>query len=163
MRLNLTSGPCSNMLSGFQWETPTGTGLRLRVDSRTAVAGATFTVPTKMLPSMKDAGKRPVGVATIYLAGGRKVPFNLKLLKGDRSATLLKAAANAPRIQLTRKGVVVSGLPAKVGILEITLYTQDKTNPGALLPKRTKAKVGATVLENGKSVRLSTTITAQRH
>src|SRR5207249_6599910 len=101
-------------LSGFQWQTATGTGRRLRVDGCTAVSGATFTAPAKMLPSVKDAGKRPVGMATIYLAGGRKVPFNLKLLKGDGSATLLKAAANVPQIQLTRNGVVVSRLPAKV-------------------------------------------------
>jgi hypothetical protein len=116
-----------------------------------------------MLPSMKDAGTRPVGSVLIYLAGGRKVPFNLKLAKGDRSGTLLRAAANVPLIQLTRKGLVVSRLPAKVGIVEITLYTQDRTNPNALLPKRRKAKIGATVVENGRSFRLQTTIAAQRH
>ena len=56
------------------------------------------------------------------IAGGRKLPFDLKLRKGDRTATLLRAAARVPLIRLTKKGVVVSGLPAKAGILEITLH-----------------------------------------
>jgi hypothetical protein len=164
MTLHITTAPCTNVLSGFQWKTDAGTGLRLRVDSRVALRSANFKVPSAMLPSPKDAGKHAIGQAKIYLAGRRRpVSFDLKLKKGDRSATVLRAAPSVPRIVLTKKGLKVSGLPARVGILEVTLYTRDKTSPKALLQKRRKAKLAATVKEGGKSVRLRTTIRAQRH
>ena len=160
MTLQITTAPCDNVLSGFQFKTATGTGLRLRVDSRTAMGSATFTVPAKMLPSLKDVGK--IGTLSVYLPG-RRTPFELKLAKGDRTATLLRPNARRPRVVLTKKGVIVTGLPKRVGIVEITLYTRDKTKPDAFLPKRRKVKIAATVVERGKSVRLKSIITAQRH
>jgi hypothetical protein len=163
MDIQITNGACVNVLSGFQWQTATGTGLRLRVDSRTAIASGAFTVPAKMLPSMKDAGSRAVGSVLMYMPRGKKVRYDLKLAKGDATATLLRAAATRPLVKLTKTGFTVGSLPANVGIVEITLYTQDKTKPGALLPKNTTAKLGAKVVEHGKSFKLATTIKAQRH
>jgi hypothetical protein len=163
MTLNITTAPCTNVLSAFQWKTSAGTGLRLRIDSRTALTAASFKVPRQMLPKLKDAGKHAIGQARLFLAGGAKVPFNLILSKGDKTATLLLPASNSPRIQLTKSGLVVSGLPAKVGILEVTLFTLDKTSPNALLSPRKKARLSATVTVNRKLVRLTTIIVAQRH
>ena len=164
IRLTITTAPCTNVLSAFQWKTAAGTRLRLRVDSRSALSSMTFKVPSGMLPKLTDAGTRPIGLAQIYLAGGAKVPFDLMLAKGDRTQTLLKPAFSAPRILLTKTGVVVSKLPPKVGIVEITLFTRDKTNPGALLAKGRKATLRATVKPAvGKAVKLTATVVAQRH
>jgi hypothetical protein len=86
------------------------------------------------------------------------------LRKGDSTRTLLRAATKAPRIRLTKTGVVVDKLPAKVGILELTLFTRKKTNPGALLQKGRKARLRATVKPwRGKTVKLTTTIVSQLH
>ncbi|MEA2309270.1 MAG: large repetitive protein, partial [Thermoleophilaceae bacterium] len=163
MTLKITTAPCENVLSGSQWKTSGGTGLKLRVDSRKALQSARFKIPKNMLPSRKDAGKRTIGIAQIYLARGVRKRFELRLRKGDVSATLLKAAVGAPKIVLTKTGAVVTGLPAKAGVVELTLFTRDKTSPKALLAKRRKAKIGATVRVAGKSVRLKTIIKAQRH
>jgi hypothetical protein len=161
MTLKITTAPCENVLSGSQWKTDTGTGLRLRIDSRKAMQSASFNVPKKMLPSVRDAGKRAIGLVQLYLAKGGKKRFELRLRKG--STTLLKASAGAPKIVLTKTGAVVTALPKKVGVLELTLFTRDKTSPKALLHKRQKAKVAATTLVAGRSVRLKTIIRAQRH
>jgi hypothetical protein len=162
MTLHVTTAACTNVLSAFQYRTGTGTGLRLRIDTRASTSGATFRVPAAMLPKLADAGTR-IGQAAVYVAGGRKAVFNLTLARGDRSATLLRPAARTPRIVLTRTGVSISGLPPKVGIVEVTLYTRDKTSPDALLKKKSKARIGATVRTGGKSVKLSAIVTAQRH
>jgi hypothetical protein len=144
MVIKITTTPCSTMFSAYQWRTATGTGLRLRVDSRSSLAGSAFKVPAVLLPQLKDAGRRAIGQARLALAGGRKVLFGLVLKKGDKTSTLLSAAAKAPIVRLTRTGISVDKLPAKVGILELTLYTQNKTNPKALLQKGHKAHLFAT-------------------
>jgi hypothetical protein len=115
-----------------------------------------------MLPQAGDAGLK-VGLATVYVAGGKKSVFNLTLAKGDATRTLLRPAVRTPRVVLTRTGVSMSALPPKVGIVEITLYTRNKTSPNALLKKNSKAKIGASVLTGGRAVKLSTIVTAQRH
>ncbi|HKP89788.1 MAG TPA: hypothetical protein VJT75_07395, partial [Thermoleophilaceae bacterium] len=162
MTLHITTAPCTNVLSAFQWRTDTGTGLRLRIDSRASMGAATFRVPPAMLPKLTDAGTK-VGQAQLYVAGGRKPVFGLTLAKGDRTATLLRPSALAPRVVLTRTGVSLTGLPAKVGILEVTLYTRDRTSPDALLKKRQKATIGATAVVAGKPVKMTTVVSAQRH
>jgi hypothetical protein len=163
MTLRITTGPCANVLSAFQWRTGSGTGLRLRIDSRVAMRSAKFKVPSAMLPKMADAGKRAIGSARIYLGGGRQLRFDLKLKKGDRTGKLARAAAGRPRIALKKGGLEVKGLPAKTGILELTLYTRDKTSPHALLKKRTKRRIRATVATGRKAAKLTTLVVAQRH
>jgi hypothetical protein len=143
MTLKITTAPCTNVLSGSQWRTATGTGLRLRVDSKTALSGVAFTVPTAMLPKAADARKASIGTALAYVAGGRKVtvPF-----------------------ALTKTGVRLTGLPAGAGVVELTLYTRDATSPKALLAKGKKAKLGALVQPaTGRAAKLTTVIRAQRH
>jgi hypothetical protein len=164
MTLHITTAPCTNVLSGSQWKTPTGTGLRLRVDSTRALQGASFTLPKAMLPKLTDAGKGAVGSVVLYLAGGAKTNLNLAIRKGDKTGTLFASAVGSPRIQLTKRGVTVSGLPAKVGVIEITLFTRNATSPKALLQKGQKAKLAALVTPVGKpAVKLNTVIAAQRH
>src|SRR5207248_8575778 len=107
--------------------------------------------------------KALIVLAKLYLPSGSKHQLELRIAKGDQSGTLLRPAAKAPRIRLTKKGLVITRLPAKVGIVEITLYTRDKTSPRALLLKRQGAKVRAVVTEKGKSVRLKTVVRSQRH
>jgi hypothetical protein len=148
------TAPCQNILSASQWKTSKGTGMRLRVDSRKAVTGTTFTIPSAFLPKPKDIGK-DIGRVRIFLAGGAKLPFQLKMTKGDKSGTVLKAASKTPQVQLTKQGAVVSQLPPQVGIVELTLYTQNKTSPKALLKKGKKARLAATIQQAAGAIRLS--------
>ncbi|MEA2375017.1 MAG: large repetitive protein, partial [Thermoleophilaceae bacterium] len=151
------TAPCQNILSVSQWKTSTGAGLRLRVDSRKAIGGTTFAIPSALLPKPKDAGK-DIGRVRIFLAGGSKLPFQLKLTKGDKQQTVLHAAGKTPQVQLTKRGAVVSQLPSGVGIVELTLYTQKKTSPKALLKKGKKARLSATLQQAAATVKLTSTL-----
>ena len=144
--------PCDNLLSTTQWKTAAGTGLRLRVDSRGAIGPVTFTVPATMLPKVgRDVGKG-VGRVRIFTKTGPK-PYTLKMT-GEGRGVLLDLAG-APRVELTRSGAVVSNLPAGVGIVELTLYTQKASNPRALLAKGKKANLAAATTSAGTPVKLT--------
>jgi ABC-type phosphate transport system substrate-binding protein len=58
-------------------------------------------------------------------------------------------------VELVGGGAVVSNLPDGVGIVELTLYTQKATNPGALLVKGKKATLRAQTTSAGAPVSLS--------
>ncbi|MDQ3933992.1 MAG: hypothetical protein M3340_05105 [Actinomycetota bacterium] len=146
--------PCDNLLSARQWKTVKGTGLRLRVDSRAALGPVTFKVPSAMLPKTRDAGK---GVGRVrYFTRTTRQPFTLSMTK--QAPTVLLAGEGRPRVELIRGGAVVSNLPAGVGIVELTLYTQKATSPRALLAKGKKARVSAATTAGGASVRLNATL-----
>ena len=135
--MRIRTAPCVNALSASQWKNGGGgAGLRLRVDSRDAVSGAVFQIPAAMLPKAADA-KYKTGRIRVVRAGGKQVVYILHFPK-TKGSTLL-TGAGTPRVRLTRTGVIASGLPAHVGIVELTLYTRNKTSPKALLKKGKKA------------------------
>ncbi|HEX8742497.1 MAG TPA: hypothetical protein VF712_05140 [Thermoleophilaceae bacterium] len=144
--------PCDNLLSATQWKTAKGSGLRLRVDSRGAIGPVQFTIPATMLPKVgMDVGKG-VGNVRVFTKAGPK-PYVLGMTKPGKGVLL--DAAGGPKVELTRGGAVVSNLPAGVGIVELTLYTQKATNPRALLAKGKKARLAAATTSGGAPVKLS--------
>ena len=83
------------LFTAQRWRTTAGAGLRLRIDSRTALTQLSFTVPSALLPA-PAAQRRPVGFVRLYVAGKAKpVRFALTLpARGTRSVML--AAARSP-------------------------------------------------------------------
>jgi hypothetical protein len=147
--------PCDNLLSVLQWKTAKGTGLRLRVDSREAVGDVRFAVPAAMLPKSRDAGKG-IGSVRVFLKGGERRPYKLTMSKA-KGGVLLDGEGR-PRVELVPGGAVVSNLPAGVGIVELTLYTQKATSPRALLTRGRKASLSAFTAIGGQSVKLTATL-----
>ncbi|HEX8066223.1 MAG TPA: hypothetical protein VF520_06835 [Thermoleophilaceae bacterium] len=147
--------PCENLLSTSQWKTAKGTGLRLRVDAKAAIGDVRFAVPAAMLPKPADAGKG-IGRVRIFLKGGQRKPYTLSLSKAK--GNVLLDGDGKPRVELTKGGAIVKGLPADVGIVELTLYTQNKTSPRALVKRGRQAKLAAAMTSGGQSVRLAATL-----
>ncbi|HEX8647230.1 MAG TPA: hypothetical protein VF715_10035, partial [Thermoleophilaceae bacterium] len=148
--------PCENILSTTQWKTGTGSGLRLRVDSKGALGPVQFRVPATMLPKVGRDIDKGVGRVRVFTKAGAK-PYTLKMTKAG-GAVLLGGANGAPRVELTRTGAVVTGLPEGTGIVELTLYTQKGSQPRALLAKGKKANLSATTTSAGVPVSLKSVL-----
>jgi hypothetical protein len=143
--LQLTTAPCQTLFTAQRWRTTAGAGLRLRIDSRTALTGLTFKVPAALLPK-QGAAKRSAGFLRLSLAGRRKpVRFNLSLPKRGQKAVLLRAPGR-PTVTRTGRGLVVAGLPAGTAVTELTLYRITKLD--AATPRRTYG-IGAVVARSG--------------
>jgi hypothetical protein len=146
--LKLTTQPCQTLFTAQRWRTTAGTGLRLRVDARTALTGLTFTVPAALLPQ-QTAANRSAGFVRLFVAGRRTpVRFNLSLPKRGKKAVLL-GVPGKPTVTRTRRGLVVAGLPAGTAVAELTLYRVtklDAATPARMLAvKVTVARAGAPV------------------
>ena len=142
--LKLTTVPCQTLFTAQRWRTTAGAGLRLRIDSRTALTGLTFKVPAALLPK-QGAAKRTAGFLRLSLGGRRKpVRFNLSLPKRGQKAVLLRAPG--PTVTRTGRGLVVAGLPAGTAVTELTLYRVTKLD--AATPRRTYG-IGAVVARSG--------------
>jgi len=122
------------MLSAAQWRTTAGSGLRLRVDSRSAIKSVSFSVPAGLAKSL--ATGKPGSSLRISLPGRKRVKIAISKGKGklDTASVVLKG-----------RSVVVSGLPASVGIVEVTLYQPRAPKGPALLAGGRKARVTAKV------------------
>jgi hypothetical protein len=143
--LELTTVPCQTLFTAQRWRTTAGAGLRLRIDSRTALTGLTFKVPAALLPK-QGAAKRTAGFLRLSLAGRRKpVRFNLSLPKRGEKAVLLRAPGR-PTVTRTGRRLVVAGLPAGTAVTELTLYRITKLD--AATPRRTYG-IGAVVARSG--------------
>src|SRR5262249_9129315 len=68
--LKLTTQPCQTLFTAQRWRTTAGAGLRLRVDSRTALRQLSFAVPAALLPG-QTAARRTAGFIRLYVAGRR--------------------------------------------------------------------------------------------
>jgi Protein of unknown function (DUF3344) len=123
--LTLTTQPCQTLFTAQRWRTTAGAGLRLRLDSRTALRQLSFSVPSALLPTQTGA-RRAAGFIRLYVAGrSRPVRYPLTLpARGARSVML--AASGRPTVSLTRNGVRVTQLPARAAVAEVTLYRVTK-------------------------------------
>jgi hypothetical protein len=123
--LTLRTEPCQMLFTAQRWRTTAGAGLRLRIDSRTALTELSFAVPSALLPG-QAAKRRPAGFIRLYVAGKAKpVRFPLTLpARGARSVML--AASGRPTVSLRRNGIRISGLPARTAVAEVTLYRVTK-------------------------------------
>ena len=69
--LTLQTLPCQTLFTAQRWRTTAGAGLRLRVDSRTALTQLSFAVPAALLPA-QTAKRRVAGFIRLYVAGQAK-------------------------------------------------------------------------------------------
>jgi hypothetical protein len=144
--LKLTTQPCQTLFTAQRWRTTAGAGLRLRVDSRTALRQLSFAVPSALLP-IQTAARRTAGFIRLYVAGRRTpVRFPLSLPRRGGARAVLLGAPGKPTVTRTRSGLLVSGLPASTAVAELTLYRVTKVD--AATPQRL-FRVSATVASDG--------------
>jgi hypothetical protein len=123
--LTLQTEPCQTLFTAQRWRTTAGAGLRLRVDSRTALTQLTFKVPAALLPA-QGAKRRAAGFVRLYV-GGHAKPLRYKLWLPKRGAApRLLAGAGKPSISLRNGAVRVTGLPLRTAVAEVTLYRVTK-------------------------------------
>jgi hypothetical protein len=124
--LTLRTEPCQMLFTAQRWRTTAGAGLRLRIDSRTALTQLSFAVPSALLPTT-GAKRRPAGFIRLYVAGKAKpVRFALTLPARGTRSVMLAAASGGPTVSLRRNGVRITGLPARTAVAEVTLYRVTK-------------------------------------
>ena len=136
---------CKTVLSAAQWRTTAGTGLRLRVDSRTAIKSVSFKVPAALAKRL-SAGK-PASSLRVGLPGGQRLKVAMKSGAGASAGTSVSVKGGV---------VTVSGLPAKAGIVEVTLYQPRAPKGPKLLPlgrTRTRDRDGDDDVEGTAGVR----------
>ena len=137
--LTLQTQPCQTLFTAQRWRTTAGAGLRLRVDSRTALTQLSFKVPAALLPA-QTAKRRVAGFIRLYV-GGQAKPLRYKLwLPKKGAAPRLLAAAGKPAVSFRKGGLRVTGLPLRTAVAEVTLYRVTKldrtTSPRRLRPER---------------------------
>jgi hypothetical protein len=123
--LKLATVPCQTLFTAQRWRTTAGAGLRLRIDSRTALRQLSFAVPSALLPT-QGAARRSAGFIRLYVAGASK-PVRFPLTLPARGAhSVMLAASGRPTVSLRRNGVRITGLPARTAVAEVTLYRVTK-------------------------------------
>jgi hypothetical protein len=123
--LTLQTQPCQTLFTAQRWRTTAGAGLRLRVDSRTALTQVSFKVPAALLPA-QGAKRRAAGFVRLYV-GGHAKPLRYKLwLPKHGAAPRLLGSAGKPAVSLRKGGVRVTGLPLRTAVAEVTLYRVTK-------------------------------------
>ena len=141
VKLGMQTFPCKSVFRAYQRRTSGGIELKLRIDARDAIAGATFSAPGKMLPKGK-AGLKVGTLRVVSTSGGSR---SWSLAFGPKAAAdLLVSGAAAPSVALRGGQVVVGGLPAGSGIVELLLNTK---RSALVSPRRTaglRAKVTGT-------------------
>ena len=134
--LTLQTEPCQTLFTAQRWRTTAGAGLRLRIDSRTALTQLSFAVPSALLPG-QTATRRAAGFIRLYVAGHAK-PLRYALSLPRRGAApRLVGPAGAPAVTFRHGGLRVTGLPARTAVAEVTLYRVTKLDRAT--PKRAYA------------------------
>ncbi len=131
----LRAVPCTTVLSASQWRTHGGSGLRLRVESRTAVKSVDFKVPAVL--ARKLATGRPASSLRINLEGRKRLTVKLKSGAGRTAA--------GTSVLVKGRSVSVAGLPDAARIVTMTLY-------------QPRAPKGPALLKRGRSVRVTATV-----
>ena len=121
VKLGMQTFSCKTVFRAYQKRTRAGSQLKLRVDARDAISGATFTVPSKMLPKGK-AGQK-VGTLRVVSASGGSQSWSLAF-GATPASPMLVGGVGAPSMTVYGSRVSVSGLPAGSGIAEVLLNTK---------------------------------------
>jgi hypothetical protein len=148
--LTLQTEPCQTLFTAQRWRTTAGAGLRLRVDSRTALTQLSFKVPAALLPA-QSAKRRVAGFIRLYV-GGRAKPLRYKLWLPKRGAApRMLAGAGKPSVGFRKGGLRVTGLPLRTAVAEVTLYRVSKldhpTSPRAYAVSARITREGAAAAE----------------
>ena len=142
VKLGMRTFPCKTVFRAYQKRTAGGSQLKLRIDARDAISGATFSVPGKMLP--KGKARLKVGTIRVVSTSGGSRSWSLAF-GAKPAAQLFVAGVGAPSVILRGNQVIVGGLPAGSGIVEVILNTKRSTRPTALVSPRRSAGLRATV------------------
>ena len=148
--LTLETEPCQTLFTAQRWRTTAGAGLRLRVDSRTALTQLSFNVPAALLPA-QGAERRLAGFIRLYV-GGQAKPLRYKLwLPKKGAAPRMLAGAGKPAVSFGKGGLRVTGLPLRTAVAEVTLYRVSKldhpTSPRAYAVSAGISREGAAAAE----------------
>jgi hypothetical protein len=148
--LTLQTQPCQTLFTAQRWRTTAGAGLRLRVDSRTALTQLSFKVPAALLPA-QSAKRRAAGFIRLYVGGQAKpLRYNLWLPKKGATPRLL-AGAGKPAVSFRKGGLRVTGLPLRTAVTEVTLYRVTRldhtTSPRAYAMSARITREGAAAAE----------------
>ena len=122
MTETIRTAACATRYTAGQWKTTVGTGLRLRVDSRTAVDSVSFPLPASLAAGDTLTPRKGLGRLRIVQAGGTRTILQLGAAKAAKGTLLASSAAGGPSVAVRGRTVVVSGLPSGTGIVEVTLY-----------------------------------------
>ncbi len=122
MTETIRTAPCATRYTAGEWRTNVGTGLRLRVDSRTALSSVTFPLPASLAGRGALKPRKGLGRLRIVQAGGARTILQLGTAKAARGVLLASSAAGTPSVTVSGRTVVVRDLPAGTGIVEVTLY-----------------------------------------
>jgi fibronectin type 3 domain-containing protein len=141
LRATLRVAGCATRFAARHYRTTAGTGLRLRVDSRTATRSVTVTVPAAIARGL--ALGTPSGRIRIVTASGRR-QFTLSPARAGTPAGLT-AAAGRPGVKVRGRTIAVTNLPASTGIVELTVYQPRPPRGAALLPRGARVNAIATV------------------
>jgi Bacterial Ig-like domain len=147
VKLGMRTFPCKTVFRAYQKRAGKGGQLKLRIDARDAVSGATFSVPRKMLPKGKAGLK--VGTIRVVSASSASRSWNLAFA-AQPASQILAGAAGTPSVSVSGGKVTVTGLPAGTGIVEVFLNVKR----AALVKRGRSAGVSATVT-GASSQRLS--------
>jgi hypothetical protein len=148
--LTLQTQPCQTLFTAQRWRTTAGAGLRLRVDSRTALTQVSFKVPAALVPA-QGAKRRVAGFIRLYV-GGQAKPQRYRLwLPKKGAAPRLLAGAGKPSVAFRKGGLRVTGLPLRTAVAEVTLYRVTKldhpTSPRAFAVSARIMREGAAAAE----------------
>jgi hypothetical protein len=136
--LTLRTVPCQTLFTAQRWRTAVGTGLRLRVDARTALRRAVFRLPRVLLPH-GGSPRRTIGFMRVWVAG-RDAPARYVLRLG-RGRLL-----GHPRVRLAHGALRLDRLPVGIEAAELTLYRSIRLD-GA--PSHRRLRIRASVRAAG--------------
>jgi hypothetical protein len=136
--LTLRTVPCQTLFTAQRWRTAVGSGLRLRVDARTALRRAAFHVPRALLPH-GGSGRRTIGFMRVWTSG-RAAPARYALRLGH--GRLL----GRPRLRLAHGALRLDRLPAGTEVAELTLYRSARLDGGS---SHRRLRIRATVRAAG--------------
>ena len=122
MTETIRTAPCATRYTAGQWRTNVGTGLRLRVDSRTALSSVTFPLPAALAGKGALKPRKGLGRLRIVQAGGVRTILQLGTAKAAAGVLLASSAAGTPTVVVSGRTIIVRDLPAGTGIVEVTLY-----------------------------------------
>ncbi|HVP03108.1 MAG TPA: hypothetical protein VMT10_11105 [Solirubrobacteraceae bacterium] len=140
--------PCAARFTAGQWRTAKGTGLRLRVDSRSAVTKVVFPLPAALVSPAALAPRPGLGRLRVITQGGQRRMLPLAAAASAALPGRLLGGAGKPTVTLKGRQLTITGLPAKTGIVELTLYPAQSAG-GTRLPAAKALSLKASMRTTG--------------
>ena len=149
--LKLATVPCQTLFTAQRWRTTAGAGLRLRIDSRTALARLSFGVPAALLPRRAPSAASSASSASTSAGRPSRCATRSALPRGAAHAGDAARRQGRPTVTLRSGGLRVAGLPLRTAVAEVTLYRVTKldhaTSPRAYTVSARITREGAAAAE----------------